>query len=417
MKKLFFLLLVFHVGISQAQDTAAIHQKAPHVFIDCKTGCDMQYLRTQLDYLNHVRDMRAADVYIMVTTVSNGSGGTQYTLHSVNEKTLHEDTLVFFTPPNVSDAVARETLLKNLKIILLPYVATSLAEFIDYKIVQEKKQESNSQAKDKWNFWTGNINLGGSGGGQSYSTVYNLFSRLGMNRTTNKTKFDIAGLMNYNYQHYNFNGTEVSGYRSNYGVTNFMAFSLGKHFATGYFASFISNSVQNMRGNTTFYPAIECNLFPYDQATRRALRILYRAGVRYQDYYTETIYDTHNLLLFPHSMIIDYIQIEKWGTIDITFGGTHYLNKQSFYNLSIAPTITLNPFKGFKLSLWGNYTFVNDQFYLSKAGASSSQVLLQQAQLKTNFTFFSGINLSYSFGSIYNNVVNVRFDIDRNFWN
>ena len=418
MRKKYFLLTmaVLFIFSVKSQDTATIRQKAPHVFIDCKSGCDTQFLRAQLNYLNHVRDMRMADVYIMVTSLSNGSGGVQYTLHTTNEKNMKEDSIVFSTPPNASDGNIRELLLKKIKSIVLPYLISTMPEFIDYNITMEKKDNDAGKVKDKWNFWTANINLNGSGGGQSYSTNYNCWGYIGINRTTEKSKFEISAMGSYNYQYFNFNGTTVEGNRNSYGFGNVNAFSIGKHFSAGYFLSYISSSATNLRGNSTFFPGIEYNVFPYDKATRKALRILYRVGVRYQDYYTPTIYDNTYLLLYPHSLVIDYIHIEKWGSIDITLAGTHYLNKSDYYNVNINPVITLNPFKGFKLSFWGNYTFVNDQFYLPKENATDSQVLLNQKQLKTTFTFYSGVGISYSFGSIYNNVVNVRFNLDRNLW-
>jgi hypothetical protein len=37
------------------------------------------------------------------------------------------------------------------------------------------------------------------------------------------------------------------------------------------------------------------------------------------------------------------------------------------------------------------------------------EVLLQQQVLATNYSYYSSISFNYRFGSIYNNVVNTRF--------
>lgn len=90
---LFFLICLS--ATLNAQDTASLRQQAPHVFIDCKSGCDMNFMKSNLNYVNHVMDMRQADVYIMVTANSTGAGGAQVNLYATNEKTGQIDTIQY----------------------------------------------------------------------------------------------------------------------------------------------------------------------------------------------------------------------------------------------------------------------------------------------------------------------------------
>jgi len=46
---------------------------------------------------------------------------------------------------------------------------------------------------------------------------------------------------------------------------------------------------------------------------------------------------------------------------------------------------------------------------LVKGGASREEILLKRKELATQFRYFTYFGLSYTFGSIYNNVVNPRF--------
>jgi hypothetical protein len=46
---------------------------------------------------------------------------------------------------------------------------------------------------------------------------------------------------------------------------------------------------------------------------------------------------------------------------------------------------------------------------LVKAGATTEEVLLRRRELATQFQYFTSFGLNYTFGSIYNNVVNPRF--------
>jgi hypothetical protein len=52
---------------------------------------------------------------------------------------------------------------------------------------------------------------------------------------------------------------------------------------------------------------------------------------------------------------------------------------------------------------------IHDQLGLPKGGASTEEILLQTKRLSTQYTYYSSFGLSYTFGSIYNNVVNPRF--------
>ena len=419
MKKISILVVslsFFFAREIKAQDSS-LRQQAPHVFIDCKAGCDMNFLKAQLNYINHVMDMRLADVYIMITATGTGGGGTQINLFVTNEKTMHVDTLQYLLPPNSSDGISRDMMLKKIKSIILPYIAASpLADYVDYNMTLPKKDTDSKGVKDKWNFWTGQLGLRGNVSDVGYRKEYNANTSLNLQRITDKSRFDVMGNFQYNYVWATNNGQVSTGQRTSYGGFMRKAFSIGNHFAAGYFASFTSSSVTNMKSNTTFFPAFEYNVFPYSKATRRFLRMLYRAGARYQEYFTTTVLNKNNMMLFPHSFIIDYIQIEKWGTLDITTGATHYFNYSHNYNVSLIPSITLNPFKGFVFSLSCAYTLVNDQFFLRQGSVSDSQVLLGQVQLKTASTFTAFVGLRYNFGSIYSNVVNVRFDMDQQFW-
>ncbi len=53
---------------------------------------------------------------------------------------------------------------------------------------------------------------------------------------------------------------------------------------------------------------------------------------------------------------------------------------------------------------------MRDQIFLPRRGASDEEVLLRQRALNTNFSYFGSVNVSYTFGSIFNNIVNPRFD-------
>ena len=54
-------------------------------------------------------------------------------------------------------------------------------------------------------------------------------------------------------------------------------------------------------------------------------------------------------------------------------------------------------------------TRTRDQIYLPKGEATTEEILVRQRQLATGYQYFLNFGISYSFGSIFNNIVNPRF--------
>src|SRR4030042_451783 len=61
------------------QEIEALKKLAVKVYIDCGS-CDLEYIKTEITFVNYVRDRKEADVHVLVTTQATGSGGREYTL-------------------------------------------------------------------------------------------------------------------------------------------------------------------------------------------------------------------------------------------------------------------------------------------------------------------------------------------------
>jgi hypothetical protein len=88
---------------------------------------------------------------------------------------------------------------------------------------------------------------------------------------------------------------------------------------------------------------------------------------------------------------------------------SQHLNKLSRYRISTFASADVRLFKGFSFNFFGGYDRIRDQIALRKGGATSEEVLLRRRQLATGHSYFMGFGISYSFGSIFNTVVNPRF--------
>jgi hypothetical protein len=67
--------------------------------------------------------------------------------------------------------------------------------------------------------------------------------------------------------------------------------------------------------------------------------------------------------------------------------------------------------RGLSLSLSASGSKVNDQISLPRGDATDEQVLLRQRALATAYRFGGSIGISFTFGSIFNTVVNPRFGL------
>ena len=156
-------------------------------------------------------------------------------------------------------------------------------------------------------------------------------------------------------------------------------------------------------------PAIEYDIFPYSESTLRQFRFLYAIGYNYNDYIDSTSYDKLEEGLFAHSFSSSYEVIKKWGSIDLSVSWSNYLRDFSENEISLDGSVEWRIAKGLSFNAGGRFSFVNDQINLRKSELTQEEILLGIQELQTDYRYFIHFGFSYTFGSIYNNVVNPRF--------
>src|SRR5687767_13377982 len=75
------LALLPCASVAQAPDSTS---PGLRVFLDCQQ-CDEEYLRTEIGFVDYVRDRQAGDVHVLVTTQQTGAGGTEYAMRFVGQ--------------------------------------------------------------------------------------------------------------------------------------------------------------------------------------------------------------------------------------------------------------------------------------------------------------------------------------------
>lgn len=178
----------------------------------------------------------------------------------------------------------------------------------------------------------------------------------------------------------------------------------------------LTSTFSNIDFNATILPSIEYNLYPYSESTHHQLRFLYGIGVSLNQYNDTTIYDKTEENLGQHQLQIAYQVQEKWGSINMSFEYSNYLHDFSKNRIELDGYVTVRIIKGLSVSLRGGVARIRDQLSLPKGEYSEADVLLQLHELATGYSVDGGISLTYTFGSIFNNVVNPRFGNGRRYY-
>ena len=384
------------------------------LFLDCQYECDMEFTRTEIPWVDHVRDRADADVHVLVTTRSTAASAREFTLTFIGlrEYANLADTLVTVSPESDSQDRRRRVVTEALKRGLVRYVARrpgSERLTITYA-APAATGASAAPARDKWNLWVFRTRANTYLNGEESSRSINVNGSVSANRISPAWKANIALDGNYGENNFTFqDGTKFNSYSHGYGIRELIVKSLGPHWSAGQRSSISASTYQNMKLAFRFAPAVEYNIYPYSESTRRQLRIQYSLGATHYRYEDTTIFDKIRETRGDHSLLASLDMRQPWGSVSIELEGRALLDDPKQNRLNFNPEFDIRLFRGLSLNLFGYLTLLRDQLYLAKGGATDEEVLLRRRQLATSYQYFVGAGLSYTFGSIYNNVVNPRF--------
>ena len=412
---LLFILLIITPRLFPQNDTnnlANIRNNAIKVFLDCGI-CDLNYLRENIQFVNYVSFEQEADVYILVTSQQTASRGNELSFFFIGQNRFKgiNDTLKIITKLNETDDERRDKSTHIISVGLIRYVAKT--DFLDYlKISLNLPQQNMQKIDDPWDSWFFRLSSNFYANGEKSFSSINTWSSFRINRITPNSKYEFNFTNNYNSSNYLINDSVSIKSSTNYnGFNNLIVKSLGEHWSIGGSVDIASSEYRNLKFSFTLKPSIEFNIYPFSEATRRQFRFLYGVGIS-QNYYNDTtIYMKTKEFLFLHSLNIAFEQIETWGSINLSARWRNYLKNFKFNNLNIYSQISFRLFKGLSFDLSGGVSLVHDQINLPKKGASYEEILTRQRQLESQYDYWLSGGLSFSFGSIYNNVVNPRFNL------
>ena len=396
----------------RAQETSP---RAFAVFLDCSGFyCDEEFFRTEVVSVDWVRERSAADVHVLVTRQFTGGGGQLLTLAFIGQRRFGGigDTLTYVSPQAGTSDETRRGLLHTIQLGLVRYLARTSAGSrvtLSYAAASVTDSAKSGPTRDPWNAWVVSVRSFGNGfREENYSSLY-LNGRIGADRVTDAWKSSVSVNENYNESRFSFGGDQSLFVQRGYDADLLHVKSLGAHWSAGVTGTFSSSTYLNQRIAARLSPAVEYDLFPYAEATRRQLRFQYGVGVSLFSYYDTTKFDKLRETLPVQSASVAFSQRETWGSINAGVRTLSYLSDLSRRRYTYSAGANLRVVKGLSVNFGANYQSIHDQFYLPKESITRDAALLRQTQQGTRFSQFFYVGLNYSFGSVLNNVVNPRF--------
>jgi hypothetical protein len=385
-----------------------LRESALKVFIDCR-GCDRDFFRQEITYVNYVRDRTDADVHVLVTDQQTGSGGREYTFAFIGLKDFKglDYTQVYVSTPNDTRDEIRRAQVEVLERGLFPYVAkTPLAS---YFYLDFRQRLEPTAVNDPWNFWVFSISLDGRISGEQSRNSRSFDVNFSANRVTPKIKIRMGLSGEFDRREYDYEDEYIESVSDDKDFSGMVVKSIGEHWGIGGWVEVESSTYSNLDLYFTIAPAIEYNIFPYSESTRRQLRFLYRVGYNHANYIEETIFKKMSQTLFNQSLSLSLEIREPWGNATTSLEGSHYFHDLSKYRIELWAYLDIRVFKGLSLDVFGRYERIHDQLSLPVGEATLEEVLLARKELATNYEYSISVGLRYTFGSVYSNVVNPRF--------
>jgi len=410
--------LVLLLPLLLASRRALAQQPAPParvgVFLDCQNVfCDFDYVRREITFVDWVRDRADADVHLLLTSQGTGGGGAEYTLAFIGLRRFAgtADTLKVVTRNTDTDDETRAAQVKSMKLGLVRFVASSpAAEHLTISYEAKAESTSTGPVRDPWNAWVYQVGVSGSFNGEQTTKFSSLRGSLSANRITEDLKVLLSASGNTNRSEYQLTDSSVITNTHNYSADGQVVWSLGPHWSAGATVDVSSATRTNQKLTVMGGPALEFDFYPYAQSTRQQVTLQYSIQpVRYA-YQDTTVFN-----VLGETRVIERLQLaagiqQPWGSINGSIQGQHYLDNLSQHSINIFGGASLRIFRGLNLNVFGEFNRIKDQIYLPKTDFTDQDILLQQVQIGTDYSYFVNFGLSYRFGSKVNNVVNPRFN-------
>lgn len=413
-----------------AGDTAAQAQPAPPrpptlaVYLDCRARCDDDLIRTEITFVDWVRDRAVADVHVLITSQFAGAGGQAYTLAFIGLRSMGGlgDTLVYTSPPTTTPDERRRGVAQMIALGLVQFAArTGGAPGLRVSHVPSDRPASAPvpSSRDPWKAWVFAIELNAQVSGERAYSNNRINGGISADRVTAAWKTNVESGYSYRddrttLEEFDSAGSVISAetfrnLQRDWRVEVLQVMSVTDHMSLGAFSEVASQTFRNQALRVVGLAAVEYNVFPYSESTRRELTFRYGVGGTAFRYADTTIFNEIRETLPSQLAEARFVTRQPWGSAHLSVEHRSYLHDLAKRATEINGSLGVRVFRGLSVEMGGGYDWIHDQIYLPKAEGSTVDVLLRRRALLTGYQYYLHGGVRYTFGSIFNNVVNPRF--------
>lgn len=406
-------LVLVAPALSAAQQPAAA--AAPlRLFLDCQFGCPDDYVRAEIPWVDYVRSRQDADIHLLVSE-QDAASGDRVTLRFIGLGRFQgqEQELQFTSLNTDTEDRQRRRFVEFIKLGLVRYAANTPAGEHLRVIYAAPGDEAGSppvQARDPWNNWVFEVGGNGAFEGESQSSSSEFKGFVSAERITDRWKLDLYASGTRRHNRFTLSdGSEISR-TSREGFANLLVGrSVGDRTSVGLLGSLQNSSRTNLDLVARASAAVEFSLYPYQESTRRLVTLLYGVGLYRADYGEETIFGKLQETRPRHFAALTLDLVQPWGQAEFQVEAQSYLDRFARNRIGVSGELETRLTRGLSFDVEANYSRVRDQLSLARGDASDDEILLELRQLATDYTFELTFGLSYTFGSIFNSIVNPRF--------
>ena len=384
------------------------------VYLDCKKrSCDSEFIRRELAFLDFVRDPKDAEVHALITKQRSASGRRfELLLYGVGSYAGQDFNLQVATPNDASTDEERRAVLNKLKLGLIPYLLTTdLADSVSVSFNAPTTQTlgDNEDSYDPWNHWVFRSEVGGRIENEDSRKLEETWTSFSANRVTEDWRLGVnVGHKQKDRRFILEDESELEDNTTRTSITAAAIKSLSPKWSVGVGASGQQSTFRNLDLGQRVAAAVEYNIFPYRLSAEKALTFGYFLGATNFSYEATTVFGVLEETRADHGLFAELDIAQTWGDASIALRSAQMLDDPSLYRVTVGGNLSYRIARGLSVSVWGESSLVKDQIYLANASASTSDILLGSAALNTDTETKLGVSLRYTFGSIYNNVVNNR---------
>jgi hypothetical protein len=379
---------------------------------DC--DCFQTYLRDEIDWVDFVRQPQDADVHLLSSTQSTGGGGRQTVLRFIGVGRFNGqdfDLRALSLPADTENRV-REIVFQTVVVGLLNYLGREgLPEGFVLGVRHEEAEGAvQAPADDPWNLWVFEIGADVSVSAEESNQERQWQVDASADRVTEAWKIALG--ISADQQNETFDLDEEDPFevtQRERSLDWFVARSLGPHWSVGLDGRVESSTFGNTRFSAQLAPAVEYSVFPYEQYATRQFRIQYELGAEHAKYEEITLFGKLRETLARQELSATLDQRQPWGSLQVRAEWSQYLHDRTKYRIEVDGELSFRIARGFEVEVEGSASRIRDQLSLPRRDATPEEILLRLRELQSGYDLQFEVGLSYSFGSIFNNVVNPRF--------